>query len=90
MKLGPEQMRAMMPAHRQMVANMLGEMTAEMRKMNMSGDAAWTTTVDSVRQDLVHMPELSGRELMTAMPAYRARTMRLMEMHRAMSKNMKM
>lgn len=32
MKVGPEQMKAMMPAHRQMVANMLGEMTAEMRR----------------------------------------------------------
>lgn len=90
MKVSPEQMKAMMPAHRQMVANALGEMTAEMRKMNMSGDAVWTATVDSVRQDLARMPELNGKEMTAAMPAHHARMMRLMAMHQAMSKNMKM
>ena len=90
MKATPTQMKAMMPAHRQMAANMLGEMTAEMRKMNMSGDAAWTAAVDSVRQDLLHMPELNGRELEAAMPAHHSRMMRLMTMHQAMTKNMKM
>lgn len=90
MKVSPEQMKAMMPAHRQMVANVLAEMTAEMRKMNMSGDAAWTATIDSVRQDLARMPELTGKEMSAAMPTHHARMMRLMAMHARMSKNMKM
>ncbi len=90
MKVSPEQMKAMMPAHRQMVANVLADMTAEMRKMNMSGDAAWTAAMDSVRQDLARMPDLSGKEMQDAMPAHHARMMRLMEMHARMSKKMKM
>lgn len=90
MKISPDQMKAMMPAHRQMAANLLATMTADMRKMNMSGDAAWTATIDSVRRDLATLPELSGKEMVVAMPAHHARMMRLMGMHMSMSRNMKM
>lgn len=90
MKVSPEQMKTMMPAHRQMVANLLANMTADMRKMNMTGDAAWTATIDSVRRDLAVMPELGGKEMTAAMPAHHARMMRLMAMHTKMSSNMKM
>ncbi len=90
MSSSPDQMKTMMPAHRQMAANMLADMTAEMRKMNTSGDAAWTAAMDSVRQDLIRMPDMNGKEMKDAMPAHHARMMRLMEMHARMSKNMKM
>lgn len=90
MKASGEQMKGMMPAHRQMTANMLAEMNAEMKKMNMSGDAGWNALADSVRQDLTHLPEMSARELADVMPAHQARMMRLMQMHQAMTKNMKM
>jgi hypothetical protein len=80
----PAQMKAMLPVHRQMVANMLSQMNDEMRKMNMPASAAWTATVDSVRQDLVHEPDMSVRELGTNMGAHCARVSRLLEMHRAM------
>ena len=86
MKISPEQMKAMMPAHRQMAANLLATMTADMRNMNMSGDAAWSATIDSVRRDLATMPELSGKEMAAAMPAHHARMMRLMGMHTTMMK----
>ena len=79
-----DRMKAMLPMHRQMVANMLSRMNAEMRSMNMSGDAAWSATVDSVRQDLIHMPELSAQQLKTMMPGHRARVMRLLAMHQRM------
>ena len=88
MKVNAVQMKSMMPAHRQMAANMLASMTADMRKKNMSGDAAWTATIDSVRRDLATLPELSGKEVLAAMPAHHARMMRLMGMHRSMSRNM--
>lgn len=84
-----EQMKGMMPAHRQMTANMLAEMNAEMKTMNMSGDASWNALADSVRQDLTHLPEMSPRELSDVMPAHGARVMRLMQMHQTMSKNLK-
>lgn len=84
-----DSLKGMLPMHRQMTANMLSEMNREMRGMNMSGDAAWMATIDSVRQDLVNLPEMSGAELTTFMPAHHRRVMRLMEAHTAMMKNMK-
>lgn len=86
MKVSPDRMKAMMSAHRQMVANMLSGMTSEMRKMNMTGDAAWNATIDSVRQDLARMPDMSGKEMTAAMPAHHGRIGRLMAMHQAMAK----
>ena len=90
MKASPEQMKAMMPMHRQAAANMLAQMNAQMRSMNMSADVTWTATVDSVRQDLVRLPEQSSQQLKDALPAHHARMMRLMQMHGAMMKGMKM
>ena len=80
----PEQMKSMISMHRQMAANILAQMNSEMRSMNMSGDAAWTALVDSVRQDLVRMPDLSGAQLRTFVTAHRTRMERLMSMHRDM------
>jgi hypothetical protein len=59
-------------------------MSDQMWSMNMTGDPAWSALVDSVRQDLVHMPEMSAPELKTFMPAHQARVTRLMQMHRSM------
>ena len=84
-----EQLTAMLPAHRQMVANMLSRMNQEMRSMNMAADQAWAATVDSLRQDLVQMPEMSGSELREMMPAHHARMTRLMQMHRDMMARMR-
>src|SRR5688500_19157274 len=52
-----DSMKAMLPMHRQMVANMIAQLDREMRDMNMTGDAAWNATLDSLRQDLRVMPE---------------------------------
>jgi hypothetical protein len=86
--MSAEQMKATLPSHRQMVANMLSQMNQEMRNMNMSGGAAWAALADSVRQDLVRLPEMSASELRNAMPAHRARVTRLMEQHREMMRAM--
>ena len=83
-----DQMAAMLPMHRQMAANMLSQMTADMRRMNMPADAAWTATTDSVRQDLARLPELSKEQLKQAIPAHHARMMELMQMHRDMMAKM--
>ena len=83
-----DQMAAMLPMHRQMAANVLSRMTADMRSMNMPADAAWTATTDSVRQDLTRLPELSKEQLKQAMPAHHARMMRLMQMHKDMMAKM--
>ena len=44
---------------------------------------------DSVRRDLVRMPDMSAAELRSAMAAHGARVMRLMQMHRSMIGDMK-
>ncbi|MQA91752.1 MAG: hypothetical protein GEU90_16280 [Gemmatimonas sp.] len=78
---GGDWMVAMMPQHEQMVANMIAQFNREIRDMNMSADAEWDTTIDSLRQDLSGMPEMSAPELMELMPEHHGRLMQLMEMH---------
>ena len=83
-----DSLKAMLPMHRQMAANMIAQMNREMRDMNMAADAGWTATVDSLRQDLVRMPEMGGAELQSFVPAHQARLERLMEMHSEMMRRM--
>lgn len=90
MGMSADSMHAMMPAHRQMAANMIAQMSREMQEMNMAGDEAWTATVDSLRQDLILMPELSPQEMEAFMRAHQVRMNRIMEMHRSMMGNMRM
>lgn len=82
--VGADSMRTMMATHRQMVANMISQMNREMRDMNLAGDASWTTMMDSVRQDLMRLPDLQAAELGNFMPAHRTRVTRLIDAHRAM------
>lgn len=83
-----DQVKAMPPMHRQMAANMLSQMNADMRSMNITPDQAWNATADSLRQDLARMPDMSAQELGAMMPAHRARMTRLMQMHRNMMARM--
>lgn len=80
------QMKGALPAHRQMAANMLSQMNADMRRMNMPADPAWNALVDSVRQDLVRLPDVPAGELPATFPSHLARVERLMAMHQAMMK----
>ena len=82
----PEQMKSTMTAHRQLTANMLAQMNSDMWRTIMTGDPAWTAVVDSVRQDLVQLPDPSGAPLTICMNAHDARLERLMSMHREMTK----
>lgn len=81
---GADSLRQIMPAHRQMAANLLAQMNTEMRQMNMSADSAWSALVDSVRRDLARMPELAPSEMAAFMAAHLERVRRLMERHGAM------
>jgi hypothetical protein len=84
-----DSMKAMLPMHRQMVANMIAQLEREMRDMNMTGDAAWNATLDSLRQDLRVMPDLSAQALRDLMPAHSNRVRRVIDMHRSMMANMR-
>lgn len=85
----PEQLKAMVPMHRQMVANMIAQMNQEMRTMNMPANAGWTATIDSVRQDLIHLPDMSSPDIAASLPARHSRITRLLAMHRDMMAKMK-
>ena len=88
-RMSGDQMKAMVPMHRTMVATMLSQMNTQMGQIHMTGDAAWTATVDSLRQDLVRMPDLSAGDLKAMMPAHMARITGLEEMHGRMTTGMK-
>ena len=82
--MNADQMAAMIPMHRQMVGDMLAQMTSESQAMNLPPNAAWNALADSVRQDLVRLPEMSKNEVKQAMPADCARVTRLIRMHQGM------
>jgi len=68
--MSAERMKETLPMHRQMAASMLSQMSSEMRSMNMTADSRWSPVVDSIRQDLVRMPEMGTQELRAMMPAH--------------------
>jgi hypothetical protein len=85
----PDSMKAMLPMYRQMLANMIAQIDREMRDMNMTGDAAWNATLDSLRQDLRVMPDLSAQALRDLMPAHSLRVRRVIDTHRSMMGSMR-
>lgn len=87
--MSPDRMRAMVPMHRQIVANMLSSFDDSMQRMNMPSDAAWIALRDSIRQDLIHMPDLNASQLRTSITQHHERVMRLMQMHHKMMNSMK-
>lgn len=84
-----DSMQAMLPLHRQMVANMISQFNREMREMDMMGDSRWDAIIDSLRQDNIRLPDMTTSELRVFMPEHHARVMRLMEMHRDMMSEMR-
>jgi len=74
----------MVPEHRQMLGNMMGQMNREMEGMNMSADPQWTALADSVRDDLARMPQMSAADMEAFMTEHRGRVTRLMEQHGSM------
>jgi hypothetical protein len=86
MRMSPEQMSGMMAGHERMMSQMMDRMGADMRGMNMSGDAKWNALVDSVKADLADLPGLKGNELAARMKAHGKRVERLIAMHEGMMK----
>jgi hypothetical protein len=79
-----DSLRRLMPMHRQMTANMLQEMDTDMRRMRMAGDSGWSALMDSIRQDLTRLPDVTQAELPGFMDRHRERVARLMDQHSAM------
>ena len=82
--LSPDQMSGMLAAHGRMMSRMMNGMGADMRGMQMSGDAGWNALVDSVKAGLAELPGLKGQALAAEMKAHAGRVERLMAMHEGM------
>ncbi len=89
-RVGEDSLAAVMPMHRQMLANMIAQMNREMRDMGMAPDQEWEATIDSLRSDLRTMPEMTPAEMQSAMEAHHARIDRVIGMHRSMMEQMSM
>jgi hypothetical protein len=87
-RISADSVTAMLPTHRQQLANMIAQMNREMRDMNMPADTAWEAVLDSLRGDLTRMPDMSPNELEELMPEHVAQVTRLMDMHRRMMETM--
>lgn len=86
-KLDADSLAKIVQDHRSKAAALLSEMNREMASMQMQGDAAWSTMADSVRRDLITLPETNRAGLKTLMAAHRGRMLRLMQMHADMMKH---
>jgi hypothetical protein len=75
-----------MARHERMMSQMMDQMGAEMRQMNMSASPEWSVLSDSVKTDLADLPGLSGQQLSARMKAHAARVRRLIAMHQGMMK----
>ena len=82
----PNEIPAMVSAHRTKAEEMLTAMDQDMKAMSMAGDAGWRALADSVRSDLVALPGLSGEALVLRMRAHAGRMRRLLETHERMMK----
>jgi hypothetical protein len=87
-RLSPQQMQTRMAGHQEMMSQMMDQMGADMRGMNMSGSPEWAALTDSVKQDLAELPNLKGRPLSTRMQAHADRVGRLITSHEQMMKSM--
>jgi hypothetical protein len=85
--LSPDSLKALIPEHRQKAANLIAEMNREMTSMEMSSDAPWTATIDSLREDLVRLADVDAAQLQALMPEHGRRLERLMASHEAMMKH---
>lgn len=83
-KMSPDEMAAMVPMHRQMVTNILNQMTSSMRSANVEPSASWTATTDSVRHDLARLPDLTKSQLKDSIPSQCARVSRAIGMYKEM------
>ncbi len=69
--------RHMLPAHEEMVSEFLTRNDAKMRAMHVKIDPDWVTVIDSVRNDLARMPNMSSTQLHAFFPEHARRVMRI-------------
>ena len=79
-----DQLRAMVPEHRQLVSSMIAQMNHEMGSVHTASSAGWLATRDSIDNDLTRFPSMSAADLRAILPGHQARVHRLMQMRAGM------
>ena len=69
--------RHMLSAHEELVSEFLTRNDAKMRAMHVKIDPDWLTVIDSVRNDLARMPNMSSTQLHAFFPEHARRVMRI-------------
>ena len=69
--------RHMLADHEALVSAFLTRNDAKMRAMHAKIDPAWLTIIDSVRNDLARMPNMSSEQLHAFFPEHARRVMRI-------------
>ena len=69
--------RHMLPAHEELVSDFLTRNDAKMRSMHVKIDPDWLKVIDSVRNDLARMPNMSSKQLHAFFPEHARRVMRI-------------
>lgn len=69
--------RHMLPAHEELVSEFLTRNDAKMRAMHVKIDPDWLSIIDSVRNDLARMPNMSSAQLHAFFPEHARRVMRI-------------
>ena len=72
--------QAQLPQHIVAASRLVKHLDDEMQREGKATVPEWRAIVDSVRQDLVRMPEMSVSEIMTYMPSHHARLEQLMKL----------
>lgn len=69
--------RHMLSAHEELVSEFLTRNDAKMRAMHVKIDPDWLAIIDSVRDDLARMPNMSSKQLHAFFPEHARRVMRI-------------
>ena len=80
----PAELSGAVTAHQDLASRTMDAMGADMRRMGMQPDSAWSALGDSLRLDLAELPGLSGPELGSRIEAHSRRMRIMLTMHERM------
>ena len=75
--------QAQLPEHVSAATRLVNRLDDDMLHMNKADVPEWRTLVDSLRRDLIRLPQLTTSDLPSYMTQHRARLTRLMELESA-------
>lgn len=74
---GAAEQKELLPAHISAVAGMLDRFETKVRAMHVKMDPDWVAVIDSVKNDMKRMPDMSTDQLHAFLPEHNRRVMRI-------------